>query len=54
MLMTFTNMSHISRTTRNKIASSSFFPNIHSDHLLEILTAVANQDTIQIDADVNA
>ena len=56
MLMTFTNIFYISRTTKNKIASSRFFPHIQSDHLLEYSigsTAVVNQDAIQIDADVN-
>ena len=37
MLMTFTNIFYISRTTKNKIASSRFFPHIQSDHLLEFI-----------------
>ena len=37
MLMTFTNIFYISRTTKNKIASSRFFPHIQSDHLLEFV-----------------
>ena len=35
--MRFTNIFYISRTTKNKIASSRFFPHIQSDHLLELL-----------------
>ena len=54
MLMTFTNIFDISQTTKNKIASSRFFPHIQSDLLLEFVNAVANQDAIQIDVDVNA
>ena len=53
MLVTFTNIFYISRTTKNKIASSRFFPHIQSDLLLEFVNAVANQDAIQIDAHVN-
>ena len=37
MLMTFTNIFYISRKTKNKIASSRFFPHIQSDHLLEFV-----------------
>ena len=35
--MTFTNIFYISRTTKNKIASSRFFPHIRSDHFLEFV-----------------
>ena len=37
MLMRFTNIFNISRTTKNKIASSRFFQRIQSDHLLKLL-----------------
>ena len=37
MLMTFTNIFDILRTTKNKITSLRFFPHIESDHLLEFV-----------------
>ena len=35
--MTFPNISYISQTTKNKIASSRSFPHIQFDHLLEFV-----------------
>ena len=37
--MTFTNIFYISRTTKNRISSSRFFPHIQSNHLPEFVSS---------------